>query len=69
VGPPPWKVPHGLRRQRKWSNLFEGADLFLSTMLSLAFAALGLLCAGDVNDWARGQSLKPLSGWCLRRQC
>src|SRR4029453_9353466 len=29
VGPPPYADGRGYRVQRKWSNVFEGADVFL----------------------------------------
>jgi pimeloyl-ACP methyl ester carboxylesterase len=54
VGPPPYSDRRGYAVQRKWSNLFEGADLFLSSMLGLALAAPGYSLR-DVNDWGEGQ--------------
>ena len=54
VGPPPYSDRRGYGVQRKWSNLFEGADLFLSSMLGLAFVAPGYSLQ-DVNDWGDGQ--------------
>ena len=54
VGPPPYSNHRGHAVQRKWSNLFEGADLFLSAMLGLALAAPGYSLR-DVNDWGDGQ--------------
>lgn len=56
VGPPPYSGGKGYAVQRKWSNLFEGADLFLSSMLGLAFTAPGYSLR-DVNDWLEGQGL------------
>jgi pimeloyl-ACP methyl ester carboxylesterase len=56
VGPPPYPDGRGYRIQRRWSNLFEGADLFISAMLGLALSAPGYTVR-DVNDWAQGQML------------
>ena len=56
VGAPPWADGAGYRVQRKWANLFEGADLFLSSTLGLALVAPGY-SSKDVNDWLDGQSL------------
>jgi pimeloyl-ACP methyl ester carboxylesterase len=54
VGPPPYADGRGYRVQRKWSNLFEGADVFLGSMLGLALQAPGFTLE-DVNDWIDGQ--------------
>ncbi len=56
VGPPPYPDGHGYAVQRKWSNLFEGADFFLSSTFGLALAAPGYSLR-DVNDWLDGQAL------------
>src|SRR5207249_5343241 len=41
VGPPPYKDGRGFAVQRKWSNLFEGADVFLASTLGFALTAPG----------------------------
>ncbi len=56
VGPPPWPDGRGFGVQRRWANLFEGADAFLASTLGLALAAPGY-SPRDVNDWLDGQSL------------
>lgn len=56
VGPPPCSDGRGYAVQRKWSNLFEGADVFIASMLGLALAAPGYTLT-DVNDWGDGQGL------------
>lgn len=56
VGPPPYSNGRGYAVQRRWSNLFEGADLFISSMFGLALQAPGYSLR-DVNDWAEGQSV------------
>jgi pimeloyl-ACP methyl ester carboxylesterase len=56
VGPPPYKDGLGYRVQRRWSNLFEGADMFIGSMLGLALGAPGYTTR-DVNDWGDGQML------------
>jgi len=56
VGPPPYADGRGYAVQRKWANLFEGADLFLSSTLGLALTAPGSTL-GDVNDWLDGQGV------------
>ena len=56
VGPPPWPDGKGYGVQRKWANLFEGADRFLASMLGLAFTAPGY-SARDISDWLDGQGL------------
>ena len=56
VGPPPWRDGRGYAVQRRWANLFEGADTFLASTLGLALAAPGYT-ARDVNDWLSGQRL------------
>ncbi|MEO8450406.1 MAG: alpha/beta hydrolase, partial [Gemmatimonadota bacterium] len=56
VGPPPYANGRGYAVQRKWSNLFEGADFFISTMIGLALGAPGY-SVRDVNDWTDGQIL------------
>src|SRR5204863_1979753 len=54
VGPPPYKDGRGFAVQRKWSNLFEGADAFLASTLGFALTAPGYSLA-DINDWFEGQ--------------
>ncbi len=56
VGPPPWRDGRGYGVQRRWANLFEGANIFLASTLGLALAAPGYT-ARDVNDWLSGQRL------------
>jgi pimeloyl-ACP methyl ester carboxylesterase len=56
IGAPPWSGGRGYRVQRKWANLFEGADFFISSMFGLAMSAPGY-SARDVNDWLEGQGL------------
>ena len=56
VGPPPYSDGRGYAVQRRWSNLFEGADFFISSMFGLALAAPGY-SVRDLNDWADGQNL------------
>lgn len=56
IGRPPYPDGRGYRIQRKWSNLFEGADAFISSMLGFALSAPGY-STRDVNDWIDGQSL------------
>lgn len=56
VGPPPYADGRGYAVQRKWSNLFEGADRFLASAFGLALVAPGYTLR-DVNDWFDGQGL------------
>ena len=56
IGPPPYKDGRGYQVQRRWSNLFEGADAFIASMLGLALSAPGYTMR-DVNDWIDGQGL------------
>jgi pimeloyl-ACP methyl ester carboxylesterase len=56
IGPPPYPDGRGYRVQRKWSNLFEGADAFISSMVGFALAAPGYTLR-DVNDWFDGQNV------------
>jgi len=56
IGAPPWSDGRGYRVQRRWANLFEGADLFISSMFGLALSAPGY-STRDVNDWLEGQGL------------
>ena len=56
VGPPPYANGRGYAVQRKWSNLFEGADFFIYSMLGLALSAPGY-SNRDINDWGEGQDL------------
>src|SRR6187455_517966 len=54
IGPPPYPDGRGYAIQRKWSNLFEGADFFISSMFGLALSAPGY-SVQDINDWIQGQ--------------
>jgi pimeloyl-ACP methyl ester carboxylesterase len=54
IGPPPYKDGKGYAVQRKWSNLFEGADAFIASMLGFALTAPGY-SLHDINDWLEGQ--------------
>src|SRR4029434_4568769 len=56
VGPPPYKSGKGFAMQRKWANLFEGADVFIASMVGLALMAPGY-SLGDINDWFEGQKV------------
>lgn len=56
VGPPPYPNGRGNAVQRKWSNLFEGADVFIMSMLGLALTAPGYTHK-DVIDWFEGQGV------------
>jgi pimeloyl-ACP methyl ester carboxylesterase len=56
AGPPPYKDGRGYQIQRRWSNLFEGADAFIASMLGFALSAPGYTMR-DVNDWLDGQIL------------
>ena len=56
IGPPPYKGGRGYQVQRRWSNLFEGADAFIAGMLGFALSAPGYTIR-DVNDWIDGQGL------------
>jgi len=56
VGHPPYADGRGYAVQRKWSNLFEGADSFISSMLGFALGAPGYSLR-DVNDWIDGQGV------------
>lgn len=56
VGPPPYPNGQGFGVQRKWSNLFEGADSFIASMLGLALGAPGFT-QRDMLDWFDGQGL------------
>jgi len=56
VGPPPYSGGRGYAVQRKWSNLFEGADFFIHSMFGFALAAPGYTVR-DINDWIDGQIL------------
>jgi pimeloyl-ACP methyl ester carboxylesterase len=56
IGPPPWPDGTGYGVQRRWANLFEGADRFLASALGLAFTAPGY-APRDINDWLDGQGL------------
>ena len=54
VGPPPYVDGRGYGVQRRWSNLFEGADAFIASMVGFALTAPGYTLR-DVNDWFDGQ--------------
>jgi pimeloyl-ACP methyl ester carboxylesterase len=54
VGPPPYSDGRGYAIQRRWSNLFEGADFFISSMFGLALGAPGYSLR-DIDDWTQGQ--------------
>ena len=56
IGAPPYKDGRGYQVQRRWANLFEGADAFIASMLGFALAAPGYTIS-DVNDWGDGQNL------------
>ena len=56
IGPPPYTDGRGYQVQRRWSNLFEGADAFIARMLGFALSAPGYTIR-DVNDWLDGQGL------------
>ena len=56
IGPPPYSNGRGYSVQRKWSNLFEGADTFIFSMVGLALTAPGYTLR-DVNDWFDGQGV------------
>ena len=56
MGPPPYADGRGYAVQRKWSNLFEGADAFISSMIGFALGAPGYTLR-DINDWFDGQGL------------
>jgi pimeloyl-ACP methyl ester carboxylesterase len=56
VGPPPYSDGRGYQVQRKWSNMFEGADRFLPSTLALALTAPGYTLH-DVHDWFEGQGI------------
>ena len=54
IGPPPYQNGRGYAVQRKWANLFEGADAFIASMLGFALGAPGYSMR-DINDWFEGQ--------------
>ena len=56
IGPPPYSNGRGYGVQRKWSNLFEGADAFIFSMVGFALTAPGYTLR-DVNDWFDGQGV------------
>jgi pimeloyl-ACP methyl ester carboxylesterase len=56
VGPPPYSDGRGYGVQRKWANLFEGADAFLASMFGFALWAPNYTLK-DVNDWTDGQNV------------
>jgi pimeloyl-ACP methyl ester carboxylesterase len=56
VGPPPYADGRGYGVQRRWSNLFEGADTFITSMIGVALVAPGYTLR-DLNDWFDGQGV------------
>jgi hypothetical protein len=56
LGPPPYKDWPGYQVLRRWSVHFEGADVFLASMLGFGLSAPGYTIR-DVNDWSDGQGL------------
>jgi pimeloyl-ACP methyl ester carboxylesterase len=56
IGPPPYADGRGYQVQRRWANLFEGADAFIVSMLGFSLGAPGCTIR-DVNDWLDGQML------------
>lgn len=56
VGRPPYSDGRGYAVQRKWANLFEGADAFIASMFGFALMAPGSTVR-DVNDWIDGQGV------------
>jgi pimeloyl-ACP methyl ester carboxylesterase len=56
IGRPPRKDGRGHQVQRRWANLFEGADSFIASMGWLGLTAPGYTTK-DVNDWFDGQNL------------
>ncbi len=56
IGPPPYPDSRGWAIQRKWSNFFEHADLFINAMFGAALSAPGYTLA-DIGDWWDGQDL------------
>jgi len=56
VGPPPYPDGRGYGVQRRWANLFEGADFFIASMIGFALDAPGYR-PNDIKDWMDGQVL------------
>jgi pimeloyl-ACP methyl ester carboxylesterase len=56
IGPPPYQDFRGWSVQRKWSNLFEHADLFIAGMFGAALSAPGYTFS-DIDAWMQGQQL------------
>lgn len=56
IGPSSPYKDRGYPVQRRWSNLLEGADAFIHSMLGFALSAPGYTIR-DVNDWFDGQNL------------
>jgi pimeloyl-ACP methyl ester carboxylesterase len=56
VGPPPYADGRGYGVQRRWSNLFEGADFFIASMVGFALNAPDYR-PRDITDWFGGQML------------
>jgi pimeloyl-ACP methyl ester carboxylesterase len=56
VGPPPYADGRGYGVQRRWSNLFEGADSFIASMIGFALNAPDYR-PRDITEWFDGQRL------------
>jgi pimeloyl-ACP methyl ester carboxylesterase len=56
VGPPPYSAGREYAVLRKWSNFFEGADVFIAAMFGHALSA-PRYTVRDINDWLDGQNL------------
>jgi pimeloyl-ACP methyl ester carboxylesterase len=56
IGPPPYKDRRGYLVQRRWSNLFEGADAFIASMAGFALNAPGYTLH-DFRVWIDGMVL------------
>src|SRR4051794_38710853 len=56
VGPALYKNGKGFAVHRKWSNLFERADVFLASTVGFALTAPGYSLS-DINNWFEGQSV------------
>src|SRR5205814_699801 len=56
AGPAPYADGRGYGVQRRWSNLFEGADAFIASMVGFALSAPEYR-PHDIRDWFYGQVL------------
>jgi hypothetical protein len=65
VGPPPYPDGRAYGVQRKSSNLFEGADAFISSMVGFALAAPGYTLR-DLTTGSRVRVSVP-SAWSRKR--